>query len=109
GTPGSRMFANDVKAQLEQARYEAIKRNAPVAVVLDRSTGVFRTRLDPNDPRVGAACVGSLVLQERGAEEYRNVRIDEALSNWNGAVVWLPSGQGRICSGLPSIGGDIVI
>ncbi len=44
-TPAARMYANDVKAQLEQARYEAIKRNAPVAVVYDwRSTVPSHTK-----------------------------------------------------------------
>lgn len=108
-TPAARMYANDVKAQLEQARYEAIKRNAPVAVVYDADADRFETRLHPTDTSVTVTCTGSTVLLARDASEYRGVVVDEAASTWSGAVVWLPSGQGRACNGSPSIGGDIVI
>jgi len=105
--PAARLFANDVKAQIEQARFEAIRRNAPVAVVWEAGAGRFATRLEPATPTVVAACGGSQVLQTRLPTEYRNVTVDA--SAWPGGVVWLPSGQGRTCTGAPAIGGDIAI
>src|SRR5690554_2039477 len=45
-TPGPRHFANDLKAQLQEAKYEAVKRNAPVAVVWDSVGQTFQTRFD---------------------------------------------------------------
>ena len=105
--PAARLFANDLKAQLEQARFEAIKRNAPVAVVWDAAGDRFVTRLDPDTATVAAACVGSDVLQVRRPNEYRNVAVN--VMGWSGGVVWLPSGQGRTCAGAPAIGGDISI
>lgn len=108
-TPAARMFANDIKAQIEQARFEAIKRNAPVAVVLEATSQTFVTRLDPSDASVTATCSGDLILQERDTSDYKGVAIDTEASTWSGAVVWLPSGQGRACNGSPSIGGEIVV
>jgi len=106
--PAARLFANDVKAQLEQARFEAIRRNAPVAVVWEPGASRFATRLEPEElPTVGTTCTGSQVLQTRAPTEYRNVTVD--VSEWPGGVVWLPSGQGRTCNGAPAIGGDISI
>lgn len=108
-TPGVRMYANDVKALIEQARFEAIKRSMPVAVVFNPTTSAFETRLDPDDPTVSSACTGSLVLQSRDPGEYRAVSVDLSASTWGGSVVWLPSGQGRACNGSPSIGGSIAV
>ena len=108
--PESRLFANDVKAQIEQARYEAIRRNGPVAVVWEAGPERFATRLDPNDPTVGSTCNGPLVLQSRALSDYRSVELISGASGaWSGGVVWLPSGQGRTCNGGPAIGGTITI
>lgn len=106
-SPAARLFANDVKAQIEQARFEAIRRNEPVAVVWDSVDARFETRLDPNASTVAASCTGSTVLLRRAVSEYRNVTVNVAA--WSDGVVWLPSGQGRTCNGSPSIGGDISI
>lgn len=105
--PAARLFANDLKAQIEQARFEAIRRNAPVAVRWEAADGRFATRLDPTSTRVPDTCDGSSVLVTRQLDEYRNVTVD--VSQWSGGVVWLPSGQGRTCTGAPAIGGEIEV
>ena len=57
--PSTRLFANDLKAQLQQAKFEAVKRNAPVAVAWDGGAQSFSTRFDTaaSDP-----CNGATVL-----------------------------------------------
>lgn len=105
--PSARLFANDLKAQIEQARFEAIRRNAPVAVRWEAAAGRFATRLDPTSTRVQDTCDGATVLVTRQLNEYRNVTVD--VSDWTGGVVWLPSGQGRTCTGAPAIGGEIEV
>lgn len=108
--PESRLLANDVKAQLEQARFEAIKRNMPIAVVWSADNEEFITVANTSDPRVIATCSGNEVLNRRATHEYRNARVSFVGPRpWPGNTVWLPSGQGRTCAGSPAIGGEITV
>lgn len=108
--PESRLLANDIKAQFEQARFEAIKRNTPVAVVWNADDEEFITVANTNDPRVIATCAGNDVLNRRSTQEYRSARVSlEGSRPWPGSTVWLPSGQGRTCAGSPAIGGEITL
>ena len=109
--PAARAFANDVKAQIEQARYEAVKRSVPVAVRF--RDGAFVTTVDPSDPAAGLITVvdscasDAAVLVRRDASEYRGVSVETDPSAWS--VVWLPSGQGRTCGGSLAIGSTVEI
>ena len=109
--PAARAFANDVKAQIEQARYEAVKRSVPVAVRF--RDGTFVTTVDPLDPADGPVTVAAscdddaAVLLLRNPGEYRGVSVMTSPPEWS--VVWLPSGQGRTCGGSLAIGSAVEI
>ena len=96
--PSSRVFANDLKIQIQQARYEAIKRNRPVAVVWEASTQRFTTRLNLANPTLPLACSGSTVLVTKQGADYPGLNISSQLASGAG-VVWLPNGQARRCDG----------
>lgn len=103
--PAARAFGNDVKSQVEQARFEAVKRNQPVAVQF--ADGRLFTSLDTSDLRVVASCSpDATVIVQRFAGSYGNVTVTPD-SSWG--VVWLPSGQGRTCDGSPAIGSTLRI
>jgi len=95
--PSSYLFVNDLKAMIQQARYEAIKRNVPVAVVWDRGAQAFTTRWNSSSPAVNQACNGSELLNTKRLADYRSVSVQAAFSQ--SGVVWLPSGLGAKCSG----------
>lgn len=90
--PASRLYANDLKAQLLQAKYEAVKRNLPVAVVWNSGSSAFETRFDASlvDP-----CNGSSVLATNKATDYPGVAVSTTMSP---GVVWFPNGQGVTCT-----------
>lgn len=89
--PGARLFANDVRALVQQARFEAIKQNVPVAVVWSVDTSEFRTVLGT----VAAPCNEDTVLNRADSARYRNVSVNVEIED---GLVWLPSGQARSCS-----------
>lgn len=91
------LFTNDLKAMIQQARYEAIKRNIPVAVVWSNETQTFTTRLNATDPALNQACSGTTVLNTKRLVDYRNMSVQDAFTQ-NG-LVWLPSGLGAQCGG----------
>ena len=89
---GPRTFANDLRGLVQQARYEAVKRNVPVAVVWRPDEREFQTRLSDS----AAYCAGSQVLARRSLNEYPRLTITTDFVA-NEGVVWLPSGQARSC------------
>lgn len=95
--PAARLFATDVRAQIQQARYEAIKRNVPVAVVYDPALERFETRLDPAATSYDDACQASATPTVKAVSDYRNVQVTSPATF---GVVWLPSGLGRGCTGM---------
>lgn len=95
--PSAYLVANDLKAMIQQARFEAIRRNAPVAVVWHGAEQTFTTRLNPEDPAANRACHGDTILNTKRLSDYRNVSLRSALTQ-NG-LVWLPSGLGVQCGG----------
>ena len=92
----ARLLANDVKSQFQQARFEAVKRNQPVAVVWDADARQFETRIAA-DPALNAdVCQGAIVLNRKSASEYRAVTVATTMGP---GLVWLPNGQARTCGG----------
>lgn len=96
--PESRLLANDVKLTVQQARYEAIRRNHPVAVLWNPGTQSITSVIDEADPSVAAACGGTTTLKLQDASEYPSATIASEPAVATG-VVWLPSGQIRSCVG----------
>ncbi len=88
----ARAYSNDVKALVQQARFEAVKRNVPIAVVWNASADEFRTVLGT----VAEPCVPGTVLATARHSEYRRVEVDPGFGDGQG-IVWLPSGQARSC------------
>lgn len=94
--PGARLYANDLQALVQQARFEAVKRNVPVAVLwreADREfVSVPGTVADP--------CGGTDVLSAARADTYRRVQlvVEPLAEGGDGRLVWLPSGQARSCT-----------
>ena len=89
------VFASDFRAMLQQARFEAIKRNLPVAVVRD---GQQYVTLIKNDASINCTSTNSTQINIKRAAEYRDVQI--SLSDTTGTghgIVWLPTGLARAC------------
>lgn len=105
--PSARLFSNDLKAMIHQARYEAIKRNQPVAFVWDEAAESFYIRLDSNAVGVNAQCDGDSSLVTKQLSEYRQVSVD--VSMLTDGIVWLPTGQARSCSGSPMVSSSIEV
>lgn len=98
--PSAYLFATDLKAMIQQARFEAIKRNSPVAVIWDSTDKTFTTRFDAANTTFAdpsTACTStSPPLNTKRASDYRNLSISTNMSG-NG-IVWLPTGSARECS-----------
>ena len=86
----ARLYANDVRALVQQARFEAVRRNAPIAVIWDESDSAFLTvRGSDAQP-----CEPTEVINRASAETYRRVSVD---IEFDDGLVWLPSGSARSC------------
>jgi prepilin-type N-terminal cleavage/methylation domain-containing protein len=102
--PNARLFANDLKALLEQARYDAVRRNTPVAVVV--SGGAFVTRVSATTP-VSATfdttiCTAGSAVRTKTTTDYRGITLTGGLTS--AGIVWLPSGLVRTCVGADLTG-----
>ena len=106
-SPDARLFANDVKAIIHQARYEAIKRNRPVAIAWEDEAERFVIRINQSSPMVTAACNGDTVLATKSPNDYRQIELEVDVPT--NCLVWLPSGQGRTRGGSPAIDSQITI
>ncbi len=105
--PEARLMANEVKAMLQQARYESIKRNQPVAFVWFPDRQVFETRYNSAAATATTACAGDSTISTKAVSEYRDLSVTVNMPT-NG-IVWLPTGQGRSCTGGPMVSGDIAV
>ena len=94
--PSSRLAANDYKALLQEARLEAIKRNRAVAVVWSEAENALIVRATVASGAVSCDS-GTLEVRRMSLRDYRNVTLTTDMQN--GAVVWLPNGRSRQCSG----------
>lgn len=105
--PEARLMANELKAMLQQARYESIKRNQPVAFVWISEDESFQTRYNSAADTATAACTGDATISTKALTEYRDVSVTVNIPT-NG-IVWLPTGQGRSCTGGPMVTSDVVV
>lgn len=105
--PSSRLLSNDLKALIHQARYEAVKRNRPVAFVWQPDRNVFEVRVNNVSALVTAACTGTSVLGRKAVADYPNTTVTVGIPT-NG-FVWLPTGQGRACNGSPMVSSDVQV
>ena len=104
--PSARLFANDLRSQMQQARFEAVKRNRPVAVVWLVDNGRFETRLS-TDPALNAnACEGTVVLNRKATSDYRNVTVATTMGE---GIMWLPNGQARTCAGGLNVASETTV
>jgi len=92
GSNSARAYTNDVKAIVQQARFEAVKRNVPVSVVWNSGSDEFRTVLGT----ASSPCTAGTILAIASHQQYRGVVVDSSFADGDG-VVWLPSGQARSC------------
>jgi prepilin-type N-terminal cleavage/methylation domain-containing protein len=89
------VFASDYRAMLQQARFEAIKRNLPVAVVRDGQQYLTLVR---NDAVINCTTTNSTQINIKRATEYRDVQISMSDTTGTGnGIVWLPTGLARAC------------
>ena len=101
--PNARLFANDLKGLLEQARYESVRRHTPVAVVWNGSRFESRPQVVPANPTSAPAfdattCTSTgTPLRSHDARDYRAVSVSGGLAA--AGIVWLPSGLVRACDG----------
>lgn len=92
GSSDARAYSNDIKALVQQARFEAVKRNVPIAVTWNGASDEFRTVMgDPATP-----CTPIATLATAGHSNYRLAEVDPGFADGQG-LVWLPSGQARSC------------
>ncbi len=91
------IFSNDFRAMVQQARFEAIKRNLPVAVVRD---GQQYATLVKDDAAINCTTANSTQINVKRADEYRDVQVSDSDTTGTGnGIVWLPTGLARACDG----------
>ncbi len=91
--PSPRLYANDLKAMIQQARFESIKRNVAVAVVWDSVAQAFTVRVNTGNDQL---CSASTVIKTQPLSEYRNLTLATTMTG-NG-IIWLPTGQVKSCT-----------
>lgn len=84
-----------LRTQIMQARFVAIERNTPVAVVFRDQPASFVT-LAAGELSIAEACEAGEELARLQLSEFPGVRVTRVPDK---GVVWLPSGSGRTCSG----------
>lgn len=93
-----------LRSQVLQARFEAIERNAPVAVVYRGGENAFVTLA--GESGTVAACETGTELGRLEVTEFGGVAVASVPA---GGLVWLPSGSGRTCSGSGAFNQTIVL
>lgn len=83
-----------LRTQVLQARFEAIERNSPVAVIYRAEEGSFLTLA--GDFTIAEVCGDGVELARLRISEFAGVRVTNAPAS---GLVWLPSGTGRTCTG----------
>jgi len=111
GTPDARAFSNDVNALVQRARFEAVKRDTPVAVRFDTQAGMIELRA-PAEATVAAACGDAdvVVVATADTSAYRNTSfaVSGVLAT-DRSIVWLPNGRPVNCAGSPNVARSIVV
>lgn len=92
------LLANDIKAMVQQARFESIKRNVAVAVVWDDNAGnLFMYANTANNTN----CSGSnlSLIGTKYLSDYRHVSVSSNLGGSpNKGIIWLPTSTLKDCS-----------
>ena len=92
-TPSARLYANDVRALIQQARFEAVKLNRPVAIVWNETLNSFVAGVGTiDDP-----CDFDAPVVTADSRAYARMTINPGFGSDDG-LVWLPSGQARDCA-----------
>jgi prepilin-type N-terminal cleavage/methylation domain-containing protein len=114
--PEARLFANSLKAQVVQAKIEAIKRNRPVSVLWNSTARSFTTLVMTNEDSTALPCsttstTGMTTLTTQRVSEYPRVQATNVFTSsvTASAVVWYPNGLPRFCNGssLPTTNSSI--
>lgn len=112
--PSSYLFANDLKAMIQQGRYEAIKRNTPVAVVWNGANKSYMTRFDENNTTFSSfetLCMSEganiKTINTKRASDYRSVSVSTNFAQ--DGIVWLPTGLAKSCNGGAIDNGTVTI
>jgi prepilin-type N-terminal cleavage/methylation domain-containing protein len=96
--PDARLFANDLRGTLEQARYEAVRRHAPVAVTWNGAAFLTRAQATTSVTALDTTiCTTGTVIRTKAIADYRGISVTGGLTT-NG-IVWMPSGLVRTCTG----------
>lgn len=98
GPAQARAYAEEVRSTVAAGRFEAIRRDAPVAVRWDASDAAFLAEVGTPD----RPCDGGEVVARADAATHAAVAVDTDLVG-DAALVWLPSGTARGCdyAGFP--------
>ncbi len=107
-----RLFASSLKAQLVQAKLEAIKRNRPVSVLWDTASQSFMTKVKGDEDATDLPCSASdLTLSRRAISEYPRVQVTRVFASTSrvAGIVWYPNGLPRFCDGsvLPTTSSSV--
>lgn len=101
--PSALLLAKSLKAQLVQARLEAIKRNRPVSVLWNNTTMSFTTLTMSNEDSTVLPCstTGTTTLNSQRVSEYPRAQASNVFTSsvTANAVVWYPNGLPRFCNG----------
>jgi Tfp pilus assembly protein FimT len=98
--PESRLFTEELKSFLEQSRFEAVKRQYPIAVVWDANTKIFTASVYPSDTTVGCtSSTGAIMVALSSLELAKFPRLSLSKNDLQTGVVWLPNGFLKTCSG----------
>ena len=91
-TPSATIFANDLQATILQGRFEAIKRNAAVAVIWSSTSNAFEMHANTG---AGVSCTftGS-PIKAVSPGDYKSLSVKTGASF---GILWIPSGIPRSC------------
>ena len=92
-----------LRSQIAAARFEAIQRNVPVAIVVKDMQDSFLTLASSG---VGPVCEEGAEVARLDLGEFPGVEVESVPP---GGLVWLPSGSGRTCSGSGAFNQTIVL
>lgn len=95
--PAARMLAGSVKTTIQQARFEAIKRNRAVAVVFYDNR--IETRVNRNSQDKSCDNAATELLRKLDINAYGPAKVSQKNSDAPPvSLYWLPSGQVRRCT-----------
>jgi prepilin-type N-terminal cleavage/methylation domain-containing protein len=95
--PAAQTYASSLRNMVLQARFEAIKRNAPVVVGWVADEEEFVARLAGQDD--WCTDLGDVIIRSNAIEIAR-LQITTTVTG-PGSLVWVPSGQSRNCGRAP--------